>query len=820
MIITKVRLENFGRHKAKEFKSNAPVVGLLGKNGSGKSTFLAALEFAITGLLRDKADTYIRHGAKRAVVEVHFIKNGQEGIITRKITPSSSTRELVWQGKTVTKAADVDGIMADILGADRQAISNAVFLEQGSLDKMLFSNQTEREQLFSRMLNVSFLDKFTAIVDSKTKQLSAGIEDLSVVFDEVAAQTKAAELELHRLNGEASAMPDVSDRLNAVNDIITAVTGYTETNNRLIGFRTAEFTSRRELEEALRAYSLTDIADLEAKIKAADDERDHWVREDRRLRELDVRQKEVDRLQGELVLVGAEIRLAVEELQSMSGLPAADLSELNLKVQQAVQRDTLEKTLAAEHATMIEASQAQQAHAAGVRPNPDLGGMQARIDALQEKLSSTRQEWQVLKAVLGVQHQATSACPCCRQTINPALLDPARLVELENAGKSIKAELDAASAEKMAVERGLREWDATSQRLADNLSAAVMRVAKTNIALQALPETGSIPELQARLKEATERKQRREHLLKTKNDGEAKQVRLQPQLEQARVPELAQLSPEAINSVTVALTKNQEVRGRFAQAKAVTTEARRKLDTATANVSAAVTQVSGYETKLIKLGLDVNTLPSVEALNLEKTELTGKQQAKSEAMGRARQARTQYDALLAKLVEIENRKARNASKQMVVQELGRIRDVLSRGNLPMAYVTYQFQRLAAVTQEVLNEMEAPFVIEVDPETPVSFRFTRLDEPDAQSLDMSKLSGGQRVRLSIAFLIAVQRLILPDVGFICLDEPTTHLDDSAIESLKDLMISLSRVLGNTNSQMWVVDHNPALLSAFGACVKLD
>jgi DNA repair exonuclease SbcCD ATPase subunit len=86
--------------------------------------------------------------------------------------------------------------------------------------------------------------------------------------------------------------------------------------------------------------------------------------------------------------------------------------------------------------------------------------------------------------------------------------------------------------------------------------------------------------------------------------------------------------------------------------------------------------------------------------------------------------------------------------------------------------------------------------------------------------MSKLSGGQKVRLSIAFLVAVQRLIIPEVGLLILDEPSTHLDSAGVESLRELLMSLSTLLQNTNSQVWVVDHNPALQAALGACVNLE
>jgi len=69
-----------------------------------------------------------------------------------------------------------------------------------------------------------------------------------------------------------------------------------------------------------------------------------------------------------------------------------------------------------------------------------------------------------------------------------------------------------------------------------------------------------------------------------------------------------------------------------------------------------------------------------------------------------------------------------------------------------------------------------------------------------------LSGGQRVAVSIAFLLALSEL-LSTMGFVILDEPTTHLDEKRREDLVAVLSALRNV-----PQLIIVDHNPELKDA--------
>jgi exonuclease SbcC len=70
----------------------------------------------------------------------------------------------------------------------------------------------------------------------------------------------------------------------------------------------------------------------------------------------------------------------------------------------------------------------------------------------------------------------------------------------------------------------------------------------------------------------------------------------------------------------------------------------------------------------------------------------------------------------------------------------------------------------------------------------------------------RLSGGQQVLASIAFLMALSE-VLSELDFLILDEPTTHLDENRRKELVNVLENLRRV-----PQLIIVDHHPELLTA--------
>jgi exonuclease SbcC len=70
----------------------------------------------------------------------------------------------------------------------------------------------------------------------------------------------------------------------------------------------------------------------------------------------------------------------------------------------------------------------------------------------------------------------------------------------------------------------------------------------------------------------------------------------------------------------------------------------------------------------------------------------------------------------------------------------------------------------------------------------------------------RLSGGQQVLASMAFLMALSE-VLSELDFLILDEPTTHLDENRRKELVNVLENLRRV-----PQLIIVDHHQELLGA--------
>jgi DNA repair exonuclease SbcCD ATPase subunit len=203
--------------------------------------------------------------------------------------------------------------------------------------------------------------------------------------------------------------------------------------------------------------------------------------------------------------------------------------------------------------------------------------------------------------------------------------------------------------------------------------------------------------------------------------------------------------------------------------------------------------------------------------NLVLSELQSRQNAWSHQQGVVQECKRVQANRLEILKDLECRAEKDQKKMLCITRLRELKDLMSRQGLPGRYVAHRFQQLAALTACHLAKMNAGFTVSIDTKEPLSFRFQRQD--DKTDLQMVKMSGGQRVRLSLAFLMAVQEALVPDVGLLVLDEPSMHLDSEGKESLAELLTETGRRLSSGETQVWVSDHAHELEPAFGAVLKL-
>jgi DNA repair exonuclease SbcCD ATPase subunit len=169
--------------------------------------------------------------------------------------------------------------------------------------------------------------------------------------------------------------------------------------------------------------------------------------------------------------------------------------------------------------------------------------------------------------------------------------------------------------------------------------------------------------------------------------------------------------------------------------------------------------------------------------------------------------------------ELTEKMEAESARLQLIEDLETVGRMTNKNGLPLAYMNSVFDHITDMVQEMLSKMGANFTVIKDDERPCTFRFIRTDDNSGYSMPQEMLSGGQAIRLSLALLIACQQLILPEVGLLVLDEPSSHMDAEGVDSLKELFLQMTSIFHSSETQLITVDHNPSLVAALEKVIHL-
>lgn len=166
----------------------------------------------------------------------------------------------------------------------------------------------------------------------------------------------------------------------------------------------------------------------------------------------------------------------------------------------------------------------------------------------------------------------------------------------------------------------------------------------------------------------------------------------------------------------------------------------------------------------------------------------------------------------ARLKELEGAK----KEKKWAEYADKIRKVVHKGAAPATLMQSYLHHITDKTNDMLDKLYANYRVFLDPE---DFSFVAYF-PDGRKQRDNRLSGGQQVLLSIAFRIAVNTTFTDGLGLLCLDEPTTFLDEEHKERLSEALIRLRRISHAHQLQCLVVTHDKQLFPAFDQVVTLS
>jgi DNA repair exonuclease SbcCD ATPase subunit len=229
--LTSIDIKDFGRHHHIDSKFSGHVVGLAGPNGRGKSTVLQAIQFALTGTIahKDPLRAFIRRSScenppAAAEVTLEFVADGKVGKIQRRITRTTVTRKLWWDGAKTPMTSDekVNETMFAILGVDKKAINSTVFIRQGEMANM-FGEETDRRDFYTRLLMLGHLAKLALTIETYRESTASSVQDLGAVRDAAQRTYDEARTYFEQCEREQSEAPSASEHLTLVRAVEAAM---------------------------------------------------------------------------------------------------------------------------------------------------------------------------------------------------------------------------------------------------------------------------------------------------------------------------------------------------------------------------------------------------------------------------------------------------------------------------------------------------------------------------------------------------------------------------------------------------------------------
>lgn len=845
MIFTHFKLTNFGPHRVIDFDCAAPMVGLLGPNGSGKSNVLAALKYLLTGEADENLETYIYHGATSATVEGEFIKGGRTGRLMRQIG-GSRKRLLEWGDQKETSAAGVQALLTKILGNNKTTIANAVFIDQGKLSQILFpTSAVDKRSLFIQLVDLGHCALRANQISTHIDRLQATLVDLGPALDVAAQQVQSTGQAWQQAKTCAESLPDVSADIAACNQAIRRQDLLRSFNAQLADLQVRETETQLSLANVLTRWpaksyeqAARDFELLETALTLRQKQYEQWLAVKHALvtyRQLYGAWEKAEALrlaaQETWDYLGTthpnpELSIPHRVVKARAGTRAArDYEQLqrDVKNEQVRQQALLKGVEEAQAAFTLDPEQLAQ-------ERQTLVAEEALLDMAEDQLDKRRHLFECLqKDTKQVEDGQLTCTKCGLKIADPGRLDAVALAADEEHIRLSRAALKQRKAAWSDRDRACTKQQAEITSAQHELVLCQMNLQKFEARLAQAP-AATVAEAEAELDEALALQQQ---MLMTKQQLEKANGELTRLAEDMAA---LKLTPEAIADPTYTDAEAEAKRSELEQRRQAVTAKRllkAQLDKAKASTDAdARTRVNlEAQRQTLEQQLEEPLPPAVvdaaQACNGDLTKvlsgLQAQHDARSEAAGVAAQAKKTFQDSQREHQELLARQEKDRVKRELVSDLLALKNEFKPEGLPMAVVNYHFGKLVKLTQEALNEMEPNFAVQLAPEEPMAMTFTRLDDPPGtpayEPMPVSKLSGGQKVRLSLAFLIAVQRRLVRDVGLLILDEPSTHVDADGVEQLADFLEDVGKLLAGSEMQTWASDHHPALRRAFSKCLQL-
>jgi len=189
MILTSLHMQNYKKYRDHTLEFAEGLTGIIGRNGSGKSTIFDAISFALYGDTRGEKETirYAKASEKEPVsVTLVFEIDAKSYKVVRELRGKSLTAKAYLYDADDTLIADTArGVTSEIIrliGMNKEAFMHTVFASQKELTALSGLKNEERKKIIRKLLGLEKIDKIEQEIRSRLTDLNRDIRNFSEIL--------------------------------------------------------------------------------------------------------------------------------------------------------------------------------------------------------------------------------------------------------------------------------------------------------------------------------------------------------------------------------------------------------------------------------------------------------------------------------------------------------------------------------------------------------------------------------------------------------------------------------------------------------------
>ncbi|MEM0360161.1 MAG: AAA family ATPase [Candidatus Diapherotrites archaeon] len=779
-MIRRIVLENWRSHKHTELEFGPGTNVLVGRMGSGKSSVMNAICFALFGsfpeLQRKEArieDTIMEKPSQmeEASVLLEFDYGGKNYKVERKIYKGqkASMAKVYENGefRAGPKVGEANECIEKILEIDLDLFSRAVYSEQNQLDFFIKMNASERKQKFDELLGLNRYEEVRKNAVTVTNTMKRLSEEKKKFLEEQEKGTDPKELETLKSeirNAEEKTRQKQAEKTaleKELSDIEKTAKNLAEKKEKFNALKEKIVSLKQEIESIEREIKKTETETgilLEQAKETETREKPEKIRE--QIKKLKEQQKEASRLESEIASLKAKKESIEEENASAKkSLPEKasskegllkELSEINKK----------KKTLEEKEKELKERLEE-------LKKKEKEAGEEISI------LESNESEEQAILEKIGQKEE----CPLCKRPLTKNARQ-----DLE---KRIATLIEGLNADKL---KAMQKLD-SAKKEREKTETEMEKISKEKSALIEL--TAFLESLRTPLKRLEENTER-------ENDITSKLIALEKQLKELKAENIE----EEIEKLDKELAKAEKIIEGIKKRK----EHNQK-----------TTELEEAEKNLASLGFDEE-----KAMELERK------------IGEKTKAVEAIDTEIKGLLElIEEKKKRESEMNARIELIKNTKKSLENLEFAILKTTVFVNALKAAQAELRESLvetinEAMNIVwkRLYPYGDYESARMQISEGNYELEVLTRnqkwekiegiLSGGERSSVALTLRIAFSLVLARNLGILILDEPTHNLDSNAISKLAEM---LHNRLEGLVDQVFLITHNTEMEKAASASLYL-